>query len=112
MSYKLRYERDPIWIAFHRDQDLIGPDIARFEPKYIWYLGTLPYAISPAFSKLSEAQSWFELKCCKRQPKLERRHVFRERRVNIESPAISFSEKYERRLDGGRRWIDQIAHYR
>lgn len=111
MHYTLRYERDPIWSAFHQDQDLFGPDRALFEPKYIWYLGTLPYAISPAFSKLSEAQKWFELKCCKGSPKLERRHIFRERRLAIECRTINFSEKYDRRGVGGRRWTDQIARY-
>lgn|SRR5210317_86995 len=111
MHYTLRYEKDPIWSAFHRDQDLYGTDKALFEPRYIWYSGTLPYAISPAFKTLKDAKHWFELKCCKGKPALERRHIQRERRLEIAARTLEFAKKYDRRNAAGRRWIDQVAKY-
>lgn len=110
MYYRLEYEFERTWSSFHETASS-KPLERQFERKFVWYLADTPIPVSPYFSKLSDARHWFEMKMRINRNDPERRASTRVRRSDTNFSTLSFSKKYDRRADSGRRWIDQIGKF-
>ena len=113
MYYRLEFEHDHTWKAFHQDQKTAAPSPLerRFERKYVWYLGATTIAVSPHFNTLREARHWFELTQIKGTPREERRKPFSQRRSDQRLASLAFASRFDRREQSGRRWTDQVAKF-